>query len=36
MQFWWGKSEDHLGHLGVHARIISKWVFEKIGKGGVE
>jgi len=36
--FWWGKLRegDHLGDPGVDRRITLRWIFRKLGCGGME
>jgi hypothetical protein len=36
--FWWGdvRKRDNLEELGVDGSVISKWIFKKVGWGGME
>jgi len=37
-EFWWGElmEGDNLEDLGVDWKIILKWIFEKLGVGGLD
>ena len=36
--FWWGnvRERDNVEDLGVYVKVISKWVLNRIGGGGLD